>query len=311
MTTLAKTDRTAAGGWSAWLGLVAALTALLAPPALANPASFVPTDPVDETRRVEFPSAAAPSKRHPKTPARIAGYLYRPEGKGPFPALVLLHGCAGIMGQPAWAQRLASWGYVALIVDHHGPRGEEGMCAKGGYRLPVPSDIRVADAYGALRYLAAQPYVDPARIGLMGWSVVASASPALLAVESNPRAPDTPAMLVAAYAREDRFRTVVALYPLCPTKGGKLQHLEAPIYAPALVLSGADDFVAPAEYCRVMAEQSKASGKPVRARVYEGAGHGFDHPAEGLLDGQLRVRYSPEAARAAIEEVKAYLAGTL
>ena len=50
-------------------------------------------------------------------------------GGGPFPAVVVLHGCIGISGHfTGIADRLSSWGYVTLAVDSLGPRGISSRC---------------------------------------------------------------------------------------------------------------------------------------------------------------------------------------
>ena len=52
----------------------------------------------------------------------LPGHLYRPDGPGPFPAVVALHGCGGIGPHlHRWAQTLQQWGYVALLVDSFSP----------------------------------------------------------------------------------------------------------------------------------------------------------------------------------------------
>jgi hypothetical protein len=60
------------------------------------------------------------------TPALpIWGHLSGPKGDGPFPAIVLLHGCSGLgRANEVWTARLVDWGYVVLNVDSFGPRGE-------------------------------------------------------------------------------------------------------------------------------------------------------------------------------------------
>src|SRR5688572_14640867 len=86
---------------------------------------------------VEFTSATTPPtpfalkqakargvelKQEPGAPLR--GLFVRPEGKGPFPTIILLHGCDGIQPfQEQWTKDLVALGYVALLVDSHGPRG--------------------------------------------------------------------------------------------------------------------------------------------------------------------------------------------
>lgn len=77
---------------------------------------------------VEFESGAGKSNQ-----TRIIGYLARPQGSGPFPAVVVLHGCGGFHEDMlAWADRLRRWGYVALAVDSFGPRGIETACGSFG-----------------------------------------------------------------------------------------------------------------------------------------------------------------------------------
>ena len=73
----------------------------------------------------------------------IQGYLTRPKGAGPFPAVVLLHTCLGLpANRRSIADALAAWGYVALFVDDFTTRGLKETCA-------VDFPEGVADAYGA------------------------------------------------------------------------------------------------------------------------------------------------------------------
>jgi hypothetical protein len=47
---------------------------------------------------------------------QLRGSLYRPDGPGPFPAVVALHGCGGIRPRlHQWAATLHQWGYVVLL----------------------------------------------------------------------------------------------------------------------------------------------------------------------------------------------------
>jgi dipeptidyl aminopeptidase/acylaminoacyl peptidase len=69
---------------------------------------------------------------------QLTGQLYQPAGEGPFPAVVFLHGCAGIDPvQHHWAHRLQQWGYVVLLVDSFGPRGVTNVCTGGVALSPV------------------------------------------------------------------------------------------------------------------------------------------------------------------------------
>ena len=63
----------------------------------------------------------------------LSAELTRPEGEGPFPAVVMLHGCNGLWRpwDDLWAGRLVRWGYVAFQVDSFGPRGYPRADASG------------------------------------------------------------------------------------------------------------------------------------------------------------------------------------
>jgi hypothetical protein len=95
----------------------------------------------------------------------IEGYLSKPDGEGPFPAVVYLHGCGGL-GKAAhtrFSDLLTGWGYVSLAVDSFATRGIEEACNR-----PMPD--RQADAWGALLYLSKLPFVDRERIAVVGSS---------------------------------------------------------------------------------------------------------------------------------------------
>src|SRR5256886_12289522 len=113
--------------------------------------------------RVAFPNLT------PGAPLRVPGWELRPAGGGPFPAVVLLHGCHGESASTHdWARWFRERGYVALIVDSWAARGIGNGCDA---KTPdPPSTQRFDDTGGALRFLHTQPFVDPARIGVIGWA---------------------------------------------------------------------------------------------------------------------------------------------
>ena len=103
----------------------------------------------------------------------LSGLLAKPEGKGPFPAVVLLHSCGGMRPNVTshWPRYLNSLGYVTFTVDHFGMRGY-GRCPNplgGKGRVDVHEITK--DAYGALAFLAKQPDVDGNRVAVMGFSL--------------------------------------------------------------------------------------------------------------------------------------------
>src|SRR5262245_1770721 len=101
---------------------------------------------------------------------RIQGYLAKPDGAGPFPAVIGLHGCAGMHDttKQRLADELVSWGYVILLVDSFATRGIEQACTGGSFFARAGK--RPSDAYGALAFLARQSFVDPQRVAAVGFS---------------------------------------------------------------------------------------------------------------------------------------------
>ena len=107
----------------------------------------------------------------------LTAYLGRHPGDAPRPAVVLMHGCSGLLNPEgrifpiyrAWMRALFAKGYDVLTVDSAASRGFGQTCTAGPDRITMWRD-RPKDAYAALQYLQAQPLVRPDRIALMGWS---------------------------------------------------------------------------------------------------------------------------------------------
>src|SRR5215467_5970867 len=133
--------------------------------------------------RVEFESASQRLNSIEVIPGdRIQGYLAKPEGAGPFPAVIGLHGCAGMHDttKQKLTDDLVAWGYVILLVDSYATRGIEHACpsasGKAAAQLAAISSAfatflkRTRDAYGALVFLARQTFVNPQRVAAVGFS---------------------------------------------------------------------------------------------------------------------------------------------
>jgi dienelactone hydrolase len=242
---------------------------------------------------VEFPSGAK-VREEASPPEKITGWLYKPEGEGPFPAVVHLHGCGGIQSfNRRLARQMTEWGYVSLVVDSFSARGMSRACGRGHAVL----GFRIRDAYGALAYLQSLPFVDPARVGAIGFSQ--GAWTLLLAVREEairralPAAPASP-------ATQRRFRAAIAYYPWCPTT-------KTLFYPPLLILIGEKDDWTFAFRCEALAEESLAGGEPVELKVYPGAYHGFVYGYDTTVRGHWIV-FDPEATEDSIRQVKRFLA---
>ncbi|MBI5067049.1 MAG: dienelactone hydrolase family protein [Deltaproteobacteria bacterium] len=232
--------------------------------------------------------AASPAVRRPE-PEALVLRVERPDGPGPFPAVILLHGCSGPHRKDRdWARWLAGEGYVAVVTDSFGPRGVKSVCGTKDRGAPTSRD-RAEDAAAVRRHLAALPFVDPARVGLMGFSH--GGKTALRAAVRGAGAPDRP------------FAAVVALYPPC----FRLRR-DMAIQSPLAILIGADDDWALADRCQAFTAAARSRGQEVSLTVYPGALHGFD--AVGLDTYRLghHLRYDPAAHADAQVRVRAFLA---
>lgn len=217
---------------------------------------------VYEVEWADFPAL----KEFNGEPVELNALMYRPQGPGPFPALVLLHGCGGMYTSSGyitasyryWAELLALEGYIALLVDSFNPRGQRSICDQQK-RTILQSRERVEDAYAALRWLNQQPFVASGRIGLLGWSNGATGT--LYSMRPKSRL-------------DPGFRAAVAFYPGCRA----LSRATTPYqpYAPLLILIGEADDWTHAAPCRQLAETARSNGAPMEIVTYPGAHHSFD-----------------------------------
>jgi dienelactone hydrolase len=222
----------------------------------------------------------------------IQGYLAKPEGAGPFPAVIGLHGCAGMSDatKRKLVDELVGFGYVVLLVDSFATRGVEHACTGG---FPHIADVRRSDAYGALAFLARQTFVDPQRVAAVGFSQGAWVT--LLVAEANS---------FELFVRPGKlgFRAVVAFYPLCKAVVGRL-------VIPTLILIGALDDWTPAADCSEKIDAWRTAGVPIEQVVYPGVHHSFYYPE--LQPGRTMfghwLEYNEEAATDATRRMREFL----
>ena len=240
--------------------------------------------------QVEFREARPGDPSRAKT---LTATLERPEGKGPFAAAVLLHGCAGILeNDRAWARTLAGEGVVTLLVDSFATRGITETCgaASGG----SAAGVRVWDALGALRYLRGLPFVRADRIAAIGWSEGGAA-----AIRAGQNA-------LATYAlKAPGFTAIAAFYPPC---SDLTDDVKAPVL---LLLGGKDDWVSPV----TCVQRAEAAGKDRRIEhvVYPDATHAFDLRSlgEGEQHFGYTLRYDADATRDASARLRDFIRRTL
>jgi dienelactone hydrolase len=202
----------------------------------------------------------------------LDGYMFRSPESGKHPALVFLHGCDGLFNRTTgligrrerdWAAEFTPRGYNVLAVDSFGPRNHGEMCSQRGFDRELYLK-RPRDAYGALLFLQAQPFVQADHVGVIGWSQGGGAVLYTIRAQSIGRPVQLP---------QGDFRAAVAFYPAsCDERrqAGWVSQI------PLLVLLGAEDVWTPAAPCKSFLDDAIGRGGRIEAQVYPGAYHGFD-----------------------------------
>lgn len=179
--------------------------------------------------------------------------LVTPEGKGPFPGVIVIHEWWGL---DAWvkdqARALAKEGYLALAVDLY--RGK--VTSKEGeaheLMMGLPPDRALRDLKAAFAYLRGRPDAKKDRIGAMGWCMGGRYTLAL-AVE------------------EPGLAAAVAYYGAPPTDDAAIAKINVPVLGN---FGGEDKGPAP-EQVKAFEAAMKEAGKSADIKIYEGAGHAF------------------------------------
>jgi dienelactone hydrolase len=272
---------------------------------------LLPTAAIAAPDTVTFTSA--------DTTTTLVGYLFRPAGAGPHPAIVMLHGRGGpystndnatctFVGPGVtspcnagtlskrhvmWGEFWAARGYLALLPDSFGPRGKGHGFGRFTHDDPDRDSVnektvRPLDAEGALAYLRSRSDVVPAHIFLQGWSNGGSTTlNAMIRQGSNPG-----------------FRAALAFYPGC----GREALLEQTVRTttPILLQMGDDDEEVNPEFCDHVAQRSQAAGTPIDAIFYPGASHDFDDPGRKRQDDPANAAAKAAAMAKAATVIDGY-----
>ena len=194
--------------------------------------------------------------------------IYKPDGGGIFPAIVLIHTCGGLRSEIRdWTKSALNQGYVVFVLDSLSQRGLKSNC------LPpnsVPVSRGAKDAFQALAHLKSFSYVDPERISLVGFSWGAVVG---LMASSNE--------VANVLSDGSRFASSANLYPLCYFGGtakipATYEYLRKDTDKPTLILMGALDNETPASDCLPRIEDLKKKSAPIEAHLYPNATHCWD-----------------------------------
>jgi carboxymethylenebutenolidase len=186
----------------------------------------------------------------------VSGTLYVPAGKGPFPALIVIHEWWGLND---WvkeqASKFADQGYVALAVDLY--RGKVADTPELAHELMrgVPEDRAARDLRSAFDFLASQPNVRKDRIGSIGWCMGGGYS-------------------LDVALQEPTLAAAVINYGHLATEPAELKKINAPI----LGSFGGQDRGIPPEDVKKFQQALEQFGKKADIKIYPDAGHAFENP---------------------------------
>jgi carboxymethylenebutenolidase len=212
----------------------------------------------------------------------VSGMLYTPAGKGPFPALIVVHEWWGLTDWvKAQASRLADEGYFALAVDLY--RGKVADSSDMAHELMrgMPEDRATRDLKAAFDFLASQPNVRKDHIGSIGWCMGGGL-----------------ALNVALH--QPTLAATVINYGHLATDPAEVKKINAPI----LGLFGAQDRGITPDDVKKFQQLTEQQGKKIEVKIYDDAGHGFENPVNGQ-------GYKPEDAADAWQRTVAFLAANL
>jgi carboxymethylenebutenolidase len=212
----------------------------------------------------------------------VSGMLYTPAGKGPFPALIVIHEYWGLND---WvkeqASKLADQGYVSLAIDLYRGKVADNPDLAHELMRGVPEDRASRDLRGAFDYLASQPNVKKDRIGSIGWCMGGGYS------------------LRVAILEPTLAADVINYGPLV-TDPEQLKKINAPILG---IFGGQDRGITPDDVKKFQQVLTQL-GKKVEIKIYPDAGHAFENPNN-------KQGYRADDAADAWKRTLDFLAGTL
>lgn len=212
----------------------------------------------------------------------VHGLIYTPAGKGPFPAIIVIHEWWGLND---WvkeqASKLADEGYFALAIDLY--RGKVATTSDEAHELMrgVPEDRAQRDLHAAFAYLRSQTNVKKDRIGAIGWCMGGGYS-------------------LDVALQEPELAADVINYGHLATDAAALKRINAPI----LGLFGAQDRGITPDDVKKFKEQLDQLGKKNDITIYPDAGHAFENPNN-------KEGYRPKDAADAWERTVIFLAANL
>lgn len=220
--------------------------------------------------------------------------LRKPEGDGPFPVVLMLHGCGGMrpFGRHV-ADAVVAAGAVAVQVDSFAPRRIGRMAAIAtvctGGRLRGRE--RAGDLFAAYAWARMQSWADLKRIIAAGWSHGAWTIMDALALRSGEEMRRATGILDLPEEPLEGLAATMLVYPYAgvASYAGRRDWRIAP--RSLAILAGRDQIVG-VHTPRAALERQRTRGAPIEIVYFPHATHAF----EDAFAEDPRIRHDPELA---------------
>lgn len=193
----------------------------------------------------------------------VRAYVAKPEGRGPFPAVIMIHEFFGLNESiVSKADLLAKEGYLVVAPDTF--RGSAtSWIPRAIYQVITtkPENIN-ADLDSVYAWLTSQPDVDPNRIATAGFCYGGRAS-------------------LVYSLHNDQLAATVIFYGSPETDPAVLKTLPGPVLG---IFGGADQSI-PVEEVKAFDAALSQAGVPHEIKIYDGQPHAFVHDAQGIQAG--------------------------
>ncbi len=201
-----------------------------------------------------------------------------PPGDGPFPVVLLFHGCGGVRQiMDDYARAAVKAGVAAVIVDSHTPRGikYEAALAQVCTGRILWGRERAADVHAALAVVRDDPRLDASRIVLAGWSHGGWTLMDAFTLQTHKQSPDG-----LDGVPQPAFEGVQGVFLVYPYVSGPALARRRAMTPPAPVEAFlvADDGMASEHEAAEVFTKIKEAGAPITWSTLGGVTHGFDEP---------------------------------
>jgi len=212
----------------------------------------------------------------------VQAVIYTPDGKGPFPGILVIHEWWGLND---WvkeqASKLSDLGYVTLAVDLY--RGKVATTPDEAHEIMrgVPEDRAARDLHAAFEFLKSQSNVKKDRIASIGWCMGGGYS-------------------FDVALQEPTLTADVINYGHLASDPESLKKINASI----LGIFGGQDRGITVDDVKKFEQSMKQLGKKVEIVIYPNAGHAFENPNN-------KTGYRADDAADAWQRTVKFLAATL